>query len=300
MIAFTEFASFALPTWPELASAIPVIIALIIIEGLLSVDNALAIAAMANHLPEKQRLIALRLGIIGAYAFRGLALWLAAWILQTPWVMWCGAAYLIYLMCDHFAGSVEQPSAEHPGRMAQRGFWGTIASIEIMDLSLSVDNVLAAAAMDRRLWVVCLGVFIGILALRLVAGWCLNLLKKYPVLEHTAFLLIGWVGFILVGELLMDWLSPLPPAADGTPSHHHIAPWQKFAGIAVILFLSIAYGRSPRINRTLRPVIAFTMHPMILVSRVVGGVVSLITLPFLALGRAVKRLRTASTPGGGA
>ncbi len=300
MIAFAEFATFTLPSWPELASAIPVIISLIIIEGLLSVDNALAIAAMANHLPEKQRIIALRLGILGAYAFRGLALWLAAWILQTPWVMWCGAIYLVYLMCDHFAGSVEEPAAEHPGKMAQRGFWGTIVSIEIMDLSLSVDNVLAAAAMDRRLWVVCLGVFIGILALRLVAGWCLGLLKKYPVLEHTAFLLIGWVGFILVGELLMDWLSPLPPREDGTPSHHHIAAWQKFAGIAVILFLSIGYGRSPGIQRTLRPVLAISMRPVLLVSRTVGGVVNLMMLPFLAIGRAFKRRRAANAPDGGA
>ena len=49
--------------------AVPVIISLVIIEGLLSVDNALAIAAMARHLPEAQRIRALRFGIIGAYFF---------------------------------------------------------------------------------------------------------------------------------------------------------------------------------------------------------------------------------------
>jgi len=42
------------PTSAELIDAIPIIISLIIIEGLLSVDNALAIAAMANHLPESR------------------------------------------------------------------------------------------------------------------------------------------------------------------------------------------------------------------------------------------------------
>jgi len=60
-----------------LVEAIPVIISLIVIEGLLSVDNALAIAAMASHLPGRQTYSALRVGIIGAYVFRGRALLLA-------------------------------------------------------------------------------------------------------------------------------------------------------------------------------------------------------------------------------
>jgi predicted tellurium resistance membrane protein TerC len=60
-----------------------------------------------------------------------------------------------------------------------------------MDLSLSVDNVVVAVAMSPKLWVVCTGVFIGILALRLVAGYCIQLIERYPILEHTAFVLIG-------------------------------------------------------------------------------------------------------------
>ena len=70
--------AFALPSSSEWLEAIPIIISLILIEGLLSVDNALAIAAMANHLPEAQKRKALRWGIIGAYAFRGVALAVAA------------------------------------------------------------------------------------------------------------------------------------------------------------------------------------------------------------------------------
>ena len=54
----------------ELSEATLIILSLILLEGLLSVDNALAIAAMASHLPEKQQKLALKLGIIGAYVFR--------------------------------------------------------------------------------------------------------------------------------------------------------------------------------------------------------------------------------------
>lgn len=65
-------ANISLPTSAALIEALPVIVSLIIIEGLLSVDNALAIAAMANHLPGRQKYLALKFGIIGAYFFRGL------------------------------------------------------------------------------------------------------------------------------------------------------------------------------------------------------------------------------------
>ena len=65
---------FQFPSSAECTDAFPVILSLIIIEGLLSVDNALAIAAMASHLPEPQKRKALRWGIIGAYGFRGIAL----------------------------------------------------------------------------------------------------------------------------------------------------------------------------------------------------------------------------------
>jgi len=146
-------ANLSIPTSAALIEALPIIVSLIIIEGLLSVDNALAIAAMANHLPERQKYLALKFGIIGAYFFRGLCLAFAAWIIENPWLKIGCAAYLVYLMCDHFHGSEDSTSAD-PSQIAQRGFFGTIVAIEIMDLSLSVDNVVAAVAMSPQLWVV--------------------------------------------------------------------------------------------------------------------------------------------------
>lgn len=214
-------------TGAEFAEAVPIIISLILIEGLLSVDNALAIAAMANHLPEKQKYLALRLGILGAYVFRGVALALASFIIENPWLKIIGAAYLIYLMCRHFTG---RDHGDGPGSVSpDRGFWGTIVAIEIMDLSLSVDNVVAAVALSPKLWVVCTGVFIGILALRFVAGACIKLLEKYPVFEHTAFLLIGYVGFILVAELTVPTGSetlPPQPAASVKAPEAETSVWQ--------------------------------------------------------------------------
>ena len=276
-------ANISIPTSAALIEALPVIVSLIIIEGLLSVDNALAIAAMANHLPGRQKYLALKFGIIGAYFFRGLCLAFAAWIIENPWLKICGAAYLVYLMCDHFHGSEDTKTAD-PSKMAQRGFFGTIAAIEIMDLSLSVDNVVAAVAMSPKLWVVCTGVFIGILALRFVAGACIRLIEKFPILEHTAFILVGYVGFILVYELLSDPHSGIQIL----PGPVHVTTWQKFIGIVFIIGISISYMRSALARDAMRPLLRLLRIPMNALAALVGIVLKILFFPFRSLARLMR------------
>jgi tellurite resistance protein TerC len=276
-------------TAPELFDAIQVILALIIIEGLLSVDNALAIAAMASHLPGKQKLLALRLGIIGAYVFRGIALALASLIIENAWLKFIGAAYLIHLMCTHFAErhrkeELARESGETgAGAMAGKGLVATIVGIELMDLSLSIDNVVVAVAMSPKLWVVITGVFIGILALRLVAGYAIKLIERYPILEHTAFVLIGYVGALLI----LKMLTPFDPHTGG-----------KFIGIVTILGLSIYYARHAGFQRALRPFIAGSNVIMRGYAAVSGAILGAIAFPFKALFRLFRPVRPATDEAG--
>lgn len=235
----------------ELINGLPIILSLIIIEGLLSVDNALAIAAMASELPGKQKKLALKLGIVGAYAFRALALAFAGWIMHNPWIKLAGAAYLIYLMCAHLTHA-EEVRRMGPTHHKKRGLWMTVASIELMDLSLSVDNVVAAVALSPKLWLVCTGVFIGILALRFLAGACIGLLEKYPILSSTAFLLVGYVGSLLLFELF---------------SGLEVGSAIKFGGIATIIVATLVYEKSARIQAVTQPVIRLVFVPMRLYSR---------------------------------
>ena len=267
-----------LPSLAELQAAIPVIISLIIIEGLLSVDNALAIAAMASHLPGKQKQLALKLGIIGAYVFRGIALLCASAIIANPWLKITGAAYLIYLMCQHFAEKAAEEEAEDAGgsavHAAGRGLVATIVAIEIMDLSLSVDNVVAAVALSDKLWVVCTGVFIGILALRFVAGFCIKLIERFPILESTSFVLIGYVGCLLLSELI---------------THVHIGPLGKFVGIVIILAIALMYAEIGAFQKILQPVFKICVPVMRLIDFLVGGVFQIIFWPFKKAWGLVRR-----------
>lgn len=267
-----------LPSLVELQAAIPVIISLIIIEGLLSVDNALAIAAMASHLPGDQKQLALRLGIIGAYVFRGIALLCAGAIIANPWLKIVGAAYLVYLMSQHFAEKAAEEETEQAGEgavhAAGRGLVATIIGIEIMDLSLSVDNVVAAVALSDKLWVVCTGVFIGILALRFVAGYCIKLIERFPILESASFILIGYVGVLLLSELI---------------THVHIGPLGKFIGIIIILSLAILYAEVGGFRKVAQPFLKVFMPIMKLVDYVIGGIFQMIFWPFKKAWSLVRR-----------
>jgi tellurite resistance protein TerC len=189
-------------TGSDLLDALPVIASLVVIESLLSVDNALGVAALASHLPQEKQKVAMRLGIAGAYIFRGVAMGLAAWIVHNDWIRAIGAVYLLYLMCEQLAAAPQAPAEDESVPAGKSELFLTVLKIEFLDLSLSLDNVIAAVAMSRKLWVVCTGVFIGILALRFLAGFCLRLLERFPVLGKTAFLLVGWVGLVLTYELI--------------------------------------------------------------------------------------------------
>lgn len=273
--------------------AVMVIASLIVIEGLLSVDNALAIAAMASHLDEKQRKVAMTIGYAGAYGFRIIALFIADIIIDNHWLMLAGAAYLIWLMCAHFAGQKEAQADEgEAANVSHHTFAGTITMIALLDLSLSFDNVVAAVAFARdNITLVYVGVTIGIITLRLVAGWCIRLIEKHPWLEHTAFLLVGFVGLLLCLELWWDthmrstveWhgLSFI----SGKEGHFHIEKIVKFGGILGILAGHIAYENVPFVKAILRPLLRALLLPAELVAGLAGGAFLALTWPVRWLWR---------------
>ncbi len=87
-----------------------------------------------------------------------------------------------------------------PASTREASFWRTVATVELMDLAFAVDSALVAVALTRVLWVIYIGVFIGILMLRLAAGWFVGVMERYPRFEHVAYGLVGWAGLKLVIE----------------------------------------------------------------------------------------------------
>ena len=87
----------------SIQQALLIILNLIIIESLLSVDNAAVLATMVMDLPKEQRKKALKYGIIGAYVFRGICLVLASWLIKIWWLKALGGMYLMYLFFNYFS-----------------------------------------------------------------------------------------------------------------------------------------------------------------------------------------------------
>jgi YkoY family integral membrane protein len=285
----------AADVWTTVKEGIPVVLALILIEGLLSVDNALAIAAMASHLDEEKRKTAMNIGYIGAYGFRIVALLTASLIMNNHWLMLLGSLYLVWLMCSHFA---DQHDADDTGtaKAASHSFANTIAMIAFLDLSLSFDNVVAAVAFARDSKVlVYIGVTLGIITLRLVAGYCIKLLERQPWLEHTAFLLVGFVGLLLGLELYWDHnVQQIVEIGGfsligGSEGHYHIAKAVKFAGIIGIILVHLAYEKNAAVKAVLSPALRLLFLPARLIDGVVGGVFGLLAWPFKAAWKAVAR-----------
>jgi predicted tellurium resistance membrane protein TerC len=79
-----------------------------------------------------------------------------------------------------------------------------------MDMAFSMDNVFAAVAFTPNIILVCTGVFIGILAMRLIAGWFVKLMETYTFLETSAFVVIGILGLKLVLSLYEHFVPDSP------------------------------------------------------------------------------------------
>ena len=189
---------------------------LIIIESLLSVDNAAVLATMVMDLPENQRDKALKYGIFGAYIFRGLAMLFAAVLIKIWWLKPIGGLYLLYLVYDYWKGkgvdSSDEEAVDKKGNWLYRAtvgslgnFWATVCLVELMDMAFSIDNVFAAVAFTPNIILVCVGVFIGILAMRFIAQWFVKLMAKYTFLESAAFIVIGILGVKLTLSLYQHY-----------------------------------------------------------------------------------------------
>lgn len=210
---------------------------LVLLEGLLSADNALVLAVLVLGLPRHQQRKALRYGIIGAFAFRVIAVLLAVHLIRVGWVKLVGAGYLLYLSYTHFfakggAEARREIKSATPW-LGLSAFWATVVKVELTDVVFAVDSILVAVAMSPKTWVVITGGLLGIVMMRLVIGQLLVLVRKYPALVDGAFIIIAWVGV----KLLLEYLR-----TNGW-THFEINKWFSFGLIVVIFLISYAYAR---------------------------------------------------------
>jgi len=263
-------------------SFIAIVVQLIFLEGILSIDNAAVLGTMVSVLPKdepipwpksirwlgrfldkplgNQRSAALRAGLFGAYIGRGLMLLAASLIIQNPWLKLVGAAYLIRLALDDLGAAGHSGSDDDPMRKVKRsGFWLTVLNVELMDLAFSLDNVVAAVSLSEELWVVMLGVGIGIVVMRFAAGIFSSIVLKMPVLKTAAYILVLNIGL----ELVLEEMHIM-----------EFSDWERFAISLTTIAVAVIYARFRFVQIILRPLLIWLSQGFGLVNAVITWVLA--------------------------
>lgn len=189
-------------------SDIPRILALAFLEMLLSADNAIVLGLLVRSLPQALRKKALFIGGFSSFLLRASAILAISTLLKYTWVQLAGAAYLLYLSARHFTKKPLPAAAP-----IARSLWKTVLLIELFDIIFAIDSIVAGVAFIEtdlsKLWIVYAGGMIGILGMRYAAGLFSRLLDRFPRLEHSAYLMVGWIG-IKLGLASFSYTLPAP------------------------------------------------------------------------------------------
>lgn len=183
------------------------LLVLIALEAVLSADNAIALAAIAQGLKEpKMQRSALNIGLVVAYILRMILILTATWVIQFWQFELLGAIYLLWLVFKYFT---TDDTAHHHHTLGFNSLWQAIPMIAITDLAFSLDSVTTAIAVADELWLILIGGTIGVITLRFLAGLFIRWLEEFTYLEDAGFITVGLVGL----RLLMRVINPLlvPP-----------------------------------------------------------------------------------------
>ncbi|PMB24441.1 TerC family protein [Fischerella thermalis] len=184
-----------------------VLLILMFLEAVLSADNAIALAAIAQGLGDKKlETQALNIGLVVAYVLRITLLLTATWVQQFWQFELLGAAYLLWLVFQHFTSEEDEEHHHHGPRF--NSLWQVIPVIALTDLAFSLDSVTTAIAVSQETWLVLTGTTIGVITLRFMAGLFIRWLDEFENLEDAGYITVALVGLRLLIRVVNEDLVP--------------------------------------------------------------------------------------------
>lgn len=184
-----------------------VLLILVVLEAVLSADNAIALAAIAQNLPDPDlQRRALNIGLVGAYILRLVLIVTATWVIQFWQFELIGAFYLLWLVYDYFSSNDEDQEASANNSLNFSSLWQIVPTIAMTDLAFSLDSVTTAIAVAEDTWLIIAGGTIGVITLRFLAELFIRWLEEYTYLEDAGFITVGFVGLRLLFKVVMPEL----------------------------------------------------------------------------------------------
>lgn len=181
-----------------------ILVILVALEAVLSADNAIALASIAQGLKDsKQQRYALNVGLLMAYVLRITLIITAAWIVKFWQFELLGGLYLLWLTFRYFVNSnQENGEDDENSKLNFKNLWQAIPIIAFTDLAFSLDSVTTAIAVADEIWLIIAGGTIGVIALRFLAGLFIRWIQIFTHLEDAGFITVGLVGSVL----FLKWL----------------------------------------------------------------------------------------------
>lgn len=212
------------------------------INILLSGDNAVVIAMACRSLPEKTRRWGIVLGAGVAVGLRILFTGIVATLLALPWLKVVGSLALMYIAVDLALPNEESDDAV----AASDNLWKAVGTVAIADVVMSLDNVVAVAAVADGNWTLLIfGLAISIPLIIAGSSIVMAILDRFPILIWLGAALLGWVA----GEMLLSDVA----ITDRIGGHDASAAWHlpaAAAGAVLVVALAWIIGRMRHAKQT--------------------------------------------------
>jgi predicted tellurium resistance membrane protein TerC len=201
--------------WLNLISSL---LALIILEIVLGIDNLVFLAILTERLPRASRRRARRLGLTFAWMTRLLLLASAVWLVRLTapvltvfeWrfsardlFLLIGGAFLIAKATQEIHHEVEPETLEAPPQKLSapmQGFYGVVIQIGIMDIVFSLDSVLTAVGLTPHFWVMATAISIAIVIMIWASEPVSAFIEKHPTIKMLALSFLILIGMLLVAD----------------------------------------------------------------------------------------------------
>ncbi len=189
---------------------------IIIINILLSGDNAVVIALACRNLPKKQRMVAIFWGVIGAVVLRIVLMFFAVKLLQIPYLQLVGSALLLWIGIKLIA----EEEGEHDVQASDR-LLSAVKTVIVADLVMSIDNVIGVAgAAKGSLALLIFGLVISIPLVVLGSQLIMKLIERFPILIMAGGGLLGYIA----GEIAVEDAAIRGWVAANAPYLHYLGP----------------------------------------------------------------------------
>jgi YjbE family integral membrane protein len=201
---------------------------IMMINIMLSGDNAVVIAMASRALPERQQKQAILFGSFGAIALRIVLTFFAVMLLALPWLKLIGGVLLLYIGVKMLIPDEGEAQLD-----AHSKLWGAIKTIIVADFIMSLDNVLGvAAAAKGNVVLLVLGLAISIPLIIYGSTFLLKLMNRYPIIITIGGGILGWVAgeMAVTDPVLLSWVD----------AHAH---WMHDAMPAMGALLVVAVGK---------------------------------------------------------